>query len=139
MTLRVVFDVSTVVSALLFQDGRLAWLRRHWRDGSCTPLLSRTTTAELVRVLNYPKFRLSQADRHELLGEYLPFCETVMINGQCPLKRRDANDQVFLDLAEIGRADVLVSGDNDLLDLSGKATFLIENPETYRQRLSSRD
>ena len=139
MTLRVVFDTSTVVSALLFQEGRLAWLRRHWRDGSCTSLLSRATTAELVRVLNYPKFRLSPDDQHELLGEYLPFCETVTVNRQCSIKCRDANDQVFLDLAEMGRADVVVSGDNDLLVLSSQTPFVIENPETYRQRLSSRD
>lgn len=136
MTLRVVFDTGTVVSALLFQDGQLAWLRRHWRDGNCVPLLSRATAAELVRVLNYPKFRLSPDDQHELLGEYLPFCETVSVDGQSRLNCRDTNDQIFLDLAEIGRADVLVSGDKDPLDLSGTAPFLIEAAEAYRHRVS---
>jgi hypothetical protein len=35
-------------------------------------LLSRTNAGELTRVLGYAKFRLSQDDRRELLGDYLP-------------------------------------------------------------------
>lgn len=71
MSRRVVFDTTTVVSALLFASGRLAWLREHWREEKCTPLLSRATAEELTRVLGYPKFRLSQDARRELLAEYL--------------------------------------------------------------------
>jgi len=46
---------------------------------------------------------------------------------------RDANDQPFLDLALNGHADLLVSGDQDLLALSGQTEFLIETPEAYRR------
>ena len=52
MRLRVVFDTGTVVSTLLFKMGRLSWLRRHWAEGSCTPLVSRATAEELTRVLS---------------------------------------------------------------------------------------
>jgi putative PIN family toxin of toxin-antitoxin system len=136
MTRRVVFDTNTVVSALLFTNGRLAWLRPHWRDGGCLPLISRATAAELTRVLGYPKFRLSPEDRIELLGDYLPFCQTVESVGKCPLVCRDANDQPFLDLAESGKADLLVTGDQDLLALAGQTAFLIETPEAYREGFS---
>ena len=40
--------------------------------GACGSLVSRATTEELLRVLRYPKFRLSSRDVQELLGEYLP-------------------------------------------------------------------
>jgi putative PIN family toxin of toxin-antitoxin system len=133
---RVVFDTNTVVSALLFANGRLAWLRAHWREGGCTPLISRVTAKELTRVLSYPRFRLSAEDRLELLADYLPFCETVEADQRCPTVCRDANDQAFLDLAQSGRADLLVTGDRDLLALIGKTGFLIETPETYRRRVS---
>jgi len=56
---RVVFDTTTVLSALLFADGRLAWLRQHWREGGCVPLISRATAAELTRVFRYPVYGLS--------------------------------------------------------------------------------
>ena len=136
MKTRVVFDTTTVVSALLFANGRLTWLRQHWRESGCVPLISRATTAELTRVLGHPKFRLSQEDRRELLAEYLPYCEVVELTERCVLICRDANDQPFLDLAQSGRADVLVSGDRDLLAMVGQTTFLIESPEDYRRRVS---
>jgi putative PIN family toxin of toxin-antitoxin system len=132
---RVVFDTTTVLSALLFADGRLAWLRRHWRDGGSTPLISRATAAELTRVLGYPKFRLSQEDRRELLAEYLPYCEVIELTEECVSICRDENDQPFLDLAQSGKADLLVSGDQDLLALAEQTTFLIETPEAYRRRI----
>jgi putative PIN family toxin of toxin-antitoxin system len=137
VTLRVVFDTNTVISALLFANGRLTWLRAHWREGGCSPLITRTTVAELTRVLSYPKFRRSVEDRLELLGDFLPHCETVKLTQKCGVICRDANDQPFLDLAQSGKADVLVSGDRDLLALAGKTTFLIETPEAYRRRVHS--
>jgi putative PIN family toxin of toxin-antitoxin system len=136
MSRRVVFDTATVVSALLFAGGRLVWLRQHWSDGSCVPLISGTTAAELTRVLAYPKFRLSSDDRLELLSEYIPFCKSVEVKRRCPAICRDSNDQPFLDLAHSGRAEVLITGDRDLLELSGKTAFIVETPETYRHRVS---
>jgi uncharacterized protein len=133
--LRVVFDTNTVVSALLFATGRLAWLRQHWRTGGSVPLISRATAVELTRLLGYPKFRLSPEDRVELLGDYLPGCATVERVERCAVECRDPHDQMFLDLSGSGKADVLVTGDRDLLVLAGKTLFSIETPEEYRQRM----
>jgi putative PIN family toxin of toxin-antitoxin system len=133
---RVVFDTNTVLSALLFSSGRLAWLRSHWREGGCVPLISRATATELTRVLGYSKFRLSPDDRLELMADYLPYCETIEPEERCSLLCRDANDQPLLDLALSGKADLLVTGDRDLLSMAGQTAFLIETPEAYRRRIS---
>lgn len=132
--MRVVFDTGTVVSALLFTHGQLAWLRTHWASGACTPLLSAATAAELTRVLAYPKFKLSADEQHELLGDYLPYAEEVSRPRRC----RDPGDQPFLDLAHGGGATVMVSGDADLLSLAGHTVFDIESPAAYRQRVLGR-
>jgi uncharacterized protein len=137
MKLRLVFDTNTVISALVFAAGRLAWLRTHWRQEACLPLASRFTVVELIRVLSYPKFSLSKSDREELLGDYLPFCEIVDVSMKCPQACRDPFDQPFLDLAFSGGADVLVTGDKDLLVLAGQTAFDIESPESFRARISS--
>ena len=134
VSLRVVFDTTTVVSALLFSSGHLAWLRQHWRERNCLPLISRATAEELTRVLAYSKFRLDLNERRELLGEYLPYCELVEISKSCPCICRDVKDQPFLELAESGNANVLVSGDRDLQSLIGQTTFVIETPDEYRRR-----
>ncbi|MFY9793700.1 MAG: putative toxin-antitoxin system toxin component, PIN family [Candidatus Sulfotelmatobacter sp.] len=131
-----VFDTTTVVSALLFSKGRLVWLRGHWREHGCMPLISRDTAGELSRVLCYPKFELSPADARELLADYLLFCEVIEPQERRPSVCRDKNDQPFLNLAQSGKADVLVSGDLDLLALAGQTVFLIETPEAYRRRIS---
>jgi putative PIN family toxin of toxin-antitoxin system len=131
----VVFDTATVMSALVFANGRLAWLRSHWHGGDCVPLISTMTATELTRVLAYPKFELSIDDRNELLADYIPCCEVITSTRKCKVLCRDAKDQPFLDLAESGRAECLVSGDRDLLVLAGKTPFVIETPEKYRVRL----
>lgn len=84
------------------------------------PLVSAPTVKELARVLAYPKFRLSAADREELLADYLPYAEVVRTEGivpeRSPLPRcRDPLDDMFLELAQAGHADALVTGDKDLL------------------------
>jgi putative PIN family toxin of toxin-antitoxin system len=132
VTQRIVFDTTVVLSALVF-DGQLAWLRTHWRNGGGVPVASRETVAELVRVLQYRKFQLTAERRHELLAEYLPYCEIVEVARKCPVKCRDPKDQPFLDLAQSGKADAVVSGDRDLLALAGRTKFLIETPEEYRR------
>jgi putative PIN family toxin of toxin-antitoxin system len=133
----VVFDTNVVVSALLFPAGRLAWLRAHWREGGAVPLASPATARELMRVLGYSKFRLSEQYRMEALALYLPYCESLDPAEECPIECRDAKDQPLLDLAQSGKADVLVTGDTDLLTLSGQTAFVIETPEDFRQRFSS--
>lgn len=131
MSRRVVFDSGVVISALLFAGGRLAWLRRHWREGGCVPLVSRATAAELIRVLAYPKFRLNAEDRHDLLAEYLPFCEAVTAITECNARCRDAKDQPFLDLAQSGNAEFLVTGDADLREMAGRTRFSIVSAAEY--------
>ena len=138
MSRRVVFDTNTVVSALLFPNGSLAWLRLHWREGDCIPLLSRATAAELDRVLTYPKFRLTPADRYELLADYLPFCQIVELTKRCASVCRDPKDQPFLDLAQSGKADLLITGDRDLLVLADQTNFLIETPDAYHRKISGK-
>jgi uncharacterized protein len=135
--LRVVFDTNVVVSALLFSAGRLAWLRQVWRRRAAVPLVSRQTTEELLRVLAYPKFRLSPEEQEFLLADYLPFAEAATPRALRLPTCRDAADLPFLALAAGAGADVLVTGDDDLLALAGKFRVPIETPEVFRQRLET--
>jgi putative PIN family toxin of toxin-antitoxin system len=99
------------------------------------PLVSQATAAELKWVLGYRKLKLSAEYQIELLGDYLSYCEIIQVTEVCPIRCRDAKDQIFLDLAQSGKADLLITGDNDLLALSEQTKFLIETPESYRQRV----
>jgi uncharacterized protein len=128
---RVVFDSAIVARTLLFADGRLAWLRQHWQERGCVPLISHTTALELTRVLGAAKFGLSPEDRRELLAEYLPYCGAVEVTEKCGSECGDAKRQSFLDLAQSGKAEFLITADQDLLMLAGQTRFLIAPPEAY--------
>ncbi len=86
MIRRVVLDTNVVVSALLFEHGRLSWLRPAWMAGDFRPLVSHATAAELLRVLSYSKFHLVEQEIKALLGDFLPFSEPVEV----PLGVREA-------------------------------------------------
>jgi putative PIN family toxin of toxin-antitoxin system len=129
----VVLDTNLVLSALVFASGRLAPLRTAWHSGRCLPLISTATAAELIRSLGYPKFKLSAADREELLADYLPYCRSVRIPARLPKlpQCRDANDQMFIELAAVGKADFLVTGDKDLLVLAPEFSGRIVTAEAF--------
>ncbi|MDP1682525.1 MAG: putative toxin-antitoxin system toxin component, PIN family [Burkholderiales bacterium] len=135
---RVVIDTNLVLSALVFAQGRLTPLRHAWQGAHCQPLLSSITAAELLRVLAYPKFKLSAADQQELLADYLPYCTTVRMPAKPPTipACRDPFDLPFLQLAVVGKADYLVSGDQDLLSLAGQFVCPIITADQFIKMLN---
>lgn len=127
---RIVLDTNTVLLALLFVNGRLAPLRAAWQSGELTPLLCAQTVEELLRVLAYLKFNLTPDEREELLADYLPYGEVVAPWRTKPAvpRCRDKKNQIFLELAAVGAAQWLVTGDQDLLDVNGQVQFQIISP-----------
>ena len=117
---RVVLDTNVVLSALVFRGGAAGQVRQAWQRGLVLPLASAATVQELIRVLAYPQLCLSQAEQDELLADYLPYAEVVRIAPPSPSVPdcRDALDLPFMHLAVAGKAQVLVSGDRDLLTLA---------------------
>jgi uncharacterized protein len=137
MTARVVFDTNVVLSALRFRAGHLSWLRAHWASRVVQVLGSRATVDELIAVLAYPKFELTPADITALLANVLPYVEVVAVARlrDAP-KCRDVADQKFIDLAIGGCADVLVTGDKDLLAMKAAVPFAVESPAEYAKRFT---
>ena len=113
---RVVLDTNCLVSALIFSRGRFAWLRQAWQTRRFVALASRDTVGELLRVLAYPKFKLTAQEQQTLLTDFLPYAETVKLDRHPPGLPilRDPDDIIFAALAAASHADALVSGDGDL-------------------------
>ena len=133
-----VLDANVVLSALVFPAGALCWLRTAWQAGQIVPLVDRATAEELIRTLAYPKFLLTDEEQEELLADYLPWCETVrMLRPPAVPECRDPSDRPFLELAFVGGADALVTGDNDLFALAPQFSVSILGPAALRARLQS--
>lgn len=134
--IRVVLDTNVVLSALLFTSGRLAWIRRAWQRKQLQPLVCKETVGELLRVLAYPKFKLTDEDQRDLLEDFLPYADVVELSQPWPQLPacRDEKDQVFLVLAFVGQAEVLITGDGDLLAMRGEFPDLIVTPDEWAGR-----
>lgn len=97
LPVRAVLDTNVVLSGLVFRGGAAGQLRLAWQRGRVLPLVSTATVQELIRVLAYPKFHLSQDEQDELLADYLPYAETVRIPQKLPWVTRPTGPHHGLD------------------------------------------
>jgi len=130
--LKVVLDTNVLVSALLFK-GELSKLLSLLKQRKCILLFSEETLNEIIRVLHYPKFALTEKEIDYLLQSeilsYAKIVETVLkFNKEVC---RDREDQKFLELAVSAKADYIISGDKDLLDLKKINKIRILSPNEF--------
>ena len=133
--LRVVLDTNLLISALALKSPAMVWLRIAWQAEKFIPVASDETIRELIRVIAYPKFRLSPEDQESLLEDYLPFAETLKSprsRARLPMCR-DPADEMFLRIAYAAKVDALVTGDSDLLALAGLSKVAIIEPAELKR------
>jgi putative PIN family toxin of toxin-antitoxin system len=113
----VVLDTNILVSALLFR-GELSGIVNLWKKGEFIPLLSKETFEEFRTVLEYPKFSLTVEEFRVIIEEeVLPYFDIIEIEGKIRRICRDPDDDKFIACAESASADLIVTGDMDLLDI----------------------
>jgi putative PIN family toxin of toxin-antitoxin system len=132
--MRVVLDTNTLVSALLF-SGVASRLVPLWQSRRITVLVSKSILNEYLRVLGYQKFGLSESEIRGLIEEeLLPYADAIEVRRRLPAVCRDPEDMKFLECAVIGRAEYLITGDQDLRSLgSYRAVTLLTAGEFLRR------
>jgi uncharacterized protein len=115
--MRVVLDTNTLVSALIFA-GIASGLGPLWQSRRITVLVSKSILKEYLRVLGYPKLGMREGEIRGLIEEeLLPYVEAMAVPGRLPAVCRDPEDMKFLECAVAGRAEYLITGDQDLRSL----------------------
>lgn len=131
---RLVIDTSAIVSHLLLPDSVPdRAVRRAITEGRL--LVSDATMRELAEVLARKKFDRYVSLHHReaflrLLGQAAEWIAIVQVVRACP----DPRDDKFLELAVNGEADLLVTGDADLLALHPFRGIPILGPAAYLAR-----
>ena len=139
MPLRLVIDTNILISTLLFPTETFIRMRRGWEARTIIPIVSDDTIAEFRRVLAYSKFGLPVNRQINLLLYYLNWCERVIVRDGIDVPEcRDLNDIPFLQLALAGRADALITGDQDLLALAPAFAVPIITPSELRELTADR-
>lgn len=117
---RAVLDTNLLVSYLLVHRPPLATLiDEQLAHGRFTLVSAPALLAELARVLQYPRLQhyYDAAQRDRFVALIAALSELVELPEEIPPISRDPDDDRVIACAVVGRADVIVSGDRDLLDL----------------------
>lgn len=133
--MRVVLDTNVVVSALLLPRSFSRQLFDRLRTQHQL-LASRVTLAELHEVLTRPKFDryVASPQRLEFLALYADLIELVEPTSRIHCCR-DEDDNRLLEIAVDGAAQLVISGDHDLLSLGRQFAFAIMTPREALARL----
>ena len=113
--LRVVIDTNVWFSGLIFPDSIPGKVLQAARDRRIVAVASWDLADKIARVLRDPKLRkypVREADVSETLALLAPFLPTVEIE----IEVRDPKDRIVVEAALVGDADLIVTGDRDLLD-----------------------
>lgn len=131
MALRCVVDTNVLISRLLRANSVPGRAVRRVVD-SHVLLVSEATLNELVEVLSRSKFDpyVSLEERQGFVHRLLRIAERVEVLRQFQACR-DSRDDKFLDVAVNGEADVIVTGDTDLLALHPFMGVSILSPADY--------
>ena len=114
---RFVFDTNVFVSAFLFSQSKPRQALDKAQDVGII-LLSAAVFAELQEVLSRPKFNryITLERRRKLIDNLVETIEFINVTEQIS-ECRDPKDNKYLELAVSGKAQCIITGDEDLLIL----------------------
>lgn len=133
---RVIVDTNVLISFILKPDGIVGqvvdWILENGQLVFCIE-----TFKELETRLWRPKFDryLTLEERKLLLHDFEMSAIWVTIANELRFSR-DPDDDKFIKTALVASAPILISGDNDLLDLSIEALEIITPRQFYEQFLT---
>ena len=133
--IRAVIDTNVIVSAILFggMPGKLISL---WKSGRITPLATKDMIDEYLKVLAYPKFKLSENEiSYIFYNEILPYFKIVVPKPGRAIIQEDPSDDKFIHCAQSGKASLIISGDQHLLNLKSYGKIKILTPSRFLNEL----
>lgn len=131
---RVIFDTNVWISFLIGK--RLSKIKNHISNGSITIVITNQLLMEIEMVTSSQKLNkyfpresvLELLELLEIIAEKVEIKPTHFVN-------RDPKDNFLLDLIDYSKADYLVTGDKDLLELNPFKSALILNPLEFEKQI----
>ena len=129
--MRIVIDTNVLVSAALFEKSVPRKALTHTM-ALHTPLISRELVREYERIMVSSKFdtNVPRNKRTTFLIRYVKGADTVEISGALQVCR-DPRDNMVIETAIEGSADVLITGDMDIISLRPLSGVEIVTPSEF--------
>jgi len=115
--LRVVLDTNVLVSAII-SDGKSRELLRRGISKQFSIITSDLILKELTVVLRRPKFKTSQVEVQRVIVALMRTAEVVNVTSKIKAVKEDPKDDMVVETAYDGNADMIVTGDSHLLVLN---------------------
>ena len=135
--MRVVLDTNVVVSGLMLPDSTPGRIVAAWAESEFDVVSSPEQLAEIARVLGYPKIRRvlkwDNARIEQFIQRLHVRVEIVDPDSVAVEAPRDPDDTPILGALLAAKADFLVTGDQDLLELRDR--YPIETPAEFASRI----
>ncbi len=134
--MRLVFDTNILISALLFEDSKPSKaFNIVIKQGII--LFSAATLTELEDVLWRNKFNkyITNEERIQFLSSFI-LQATSVETDETITECQDPQDNKFLELGVCGKADFIISGDEDLLILNPFRNIQILSPDQFIKNYS---
>jgi putative PIN family toxin of toxin-antitoxin system len=136
---RAVVDTNVLLSGL-FWRGRPHALIEQVRAGTLTLISSPALLAELAEVMNRPKFQAivarTNTDPERTRADLRRLAKIIDPPPLTAPVSRDPSDDAVLALAAASQADLIITGDADLLTLGSHAGIPIVDPAEAVTRVS---
>jgi putative PIN family toxin of toxin-antitoxin system len=139
--IRAVLDTNLLVSYLLTHRPPIATIIDGFlAQDAFTMVAAPELLAELDRVLTYPKLQRYYTDekRSPFVALVLALSEVVELPETIPCICRDPDDDRLIACAVVGEADLIVSGDDDLLALEQVGDIPILTAARFLEMLERR-
>ena len=136
--MRAVVDTGIFVSALIRRRGTIGSILQAIRDGRFTVIYTTDILVEIIDVLGRDKTRVKyhiEPDDVSALINLIRLRGELVIPTQSVNACRDPKDDKFLEAAQAGQADCIVSGDADLLDMGAFDDIPILRPAEFLAQL----
>lgn len=133
--MRVVIDTNIMVSAYL--GGALKAIIVSWKSGKFTLVVSDAISDEYHDVLRRPKFQIEQTELDDFFALLLDKAGFVIPVETINVITDDPSDNKFIEAAIAGKAKLIVSGDNHLLELKSFRDIPIITAKEFIKRLES--
>ena len=134
--MRVFLDTNVLVSAYTVRRGFCAeLLELILTDPQCVFLTGEVNLSELRSVLRRRPFRVRPTRIEEIESELRDQIIVPKPLYPADLPVRDPDDRWVLASAIAGQADLLVTGDKDLLDIADRSSLPIVTPRECREQL----
>ena len=125
--MRIVLDTNVLVSGVFF-GGPPGKVLEAWRDGQVEVVVSREIIEEYVRVGHRLSSRFPGVDMKPVLDLLVASAMLVKAPPLPELVCRDSDDDKFIACAVAAEAKYVVSGDNDLLEISPCGAVVVVRP-----------